>query len=509
MIKEYYQNIENSVQTRANLIALRRELKDEKNRRALASLLGGDFTLLSSLLQDEDPKVRKNAALILGEMESEDLLPVLFDAYKKEDTLYVRADYLKAISRLEYRPVVDALKKRLDQLRKMEVSVEEQKHVSEEMRVLQAMVMKYEKRQPHRFTGYSAKKDMILVTNRCQREATARQLPGGRITMLAGGVRVKGAAVEDVLPIRTYSELLFPLELSSLALDQPAKNGRELAPAVLSLARELHQGQKLSPARELHQGQEPFLFRIELKGRISPEKKGACIRRIAEAIERASDGGLVNSVTEYELEIRLLERKDGTYVPMVKLFTIPQKRFSYRKQFIASSIAPVNAALTAELARPYLKEGAQILDPFCGVGTMLIERHRAVRAGTMYGIDIYGEAIDKARDNTVRAGEQIYYINKDFFEFEHTYLFDEIITDMPQVTAGKDREQIRQLYRKFFQKAGGHLKRDGVMILYASEPGLVSDMLGAHPEYKLTARFTLNEKNGTGVFIIHWRDTGK
>ena len=26
------------------------------------------------------------------------------------------------------------------------------------------------------------------------------------------------------------------------------------------------------------------------------------------------------------------------------------------------------------LAEPYLKENAQILDPFCGVGTMLIER---------------------------------------------------------------------------------------------------------------------------------------
>jgi tRNA G10 N-methylase Trm11 len=211
-------------------------------------------------------------------------------------------------------------------------------------------------------------------------------------------------------------------------------------------------------------------------------------------------------VDSYELEIRLLERKDGTFAPMVRLFTIPQKRFAYRRQYVAASIAPVNAALVAELARLYLKEGAQILDPFCGVGTMLIERTRAVSAGTMYGIDIFGEAIDKARENTQKAGERINYINKDFFEFEHEYLFDEIITDMPQVTSARDKDQIRQLYRDFFRKAGTHLKKDGVMILYATEAGLVSDMLGAHPEYRLVQRFTMNEKSGAGVFIIQWRD---
>lgn len=493
MIREYYQNIENGVETRANLIALRSELKEEKNRRAFAILLGGDFTLLCGLLHDSDPKTRKNAALILGEMESEDLLPVLFDAYKKEDTLYIRPDYLKAISRLEYRPIAGMLKKRLEQLRAADIPAEESKHISEELRILQSMVLKYEKRQPHRFTGYHARKDMILVTNRCQREATARQVKGGQITMLAGGIRIKGTSVEDVWSIRTYSELLFPLDTAPLSVDQPVKAGGELATAVLSLA------------RELHQGDGAFLFRIELKGRIAPEKKGAYIHKIADSIEKESGGELVNSTAEYELEIRLLERKDGTFAPMVKLFTIPGKRFAYRKQYVASSIAPVNAALTAELARPYLKEGAQILDPFCGVGTMLIERTRAVKAGTMYGIDIYGEAIEKARENTARAGERINYINKDFFEFEHEYLFDEIITDMPQVTSSKDREQIRQLYREFFRKAGAHLKKDGVMILYSTEPGLISDMLGANPAYRLTKRFTLNEKNGTGVFVIHYR----
>ncbi len=61
------------------------------------------------------------------------------------------------------------------------------------------------------------------------------------------------------------------------------------------------------------------------------------------------------------------------------------------------------------LAEPYLKENAQILDPFCGVGTMLIERDIRVPAREKYGIDIFGEAIRGARENASYAGENQFY----------------------------------------------------------------------------------------------------
>ncbi|MCD8023841.1 MAG: HEAT repeat domain-containing protein, partial [Lachnospiraceae bacterium] len=142
MVKEYYEKICAEEDTRANLISLREELKDEGKLREFAYLLGGDFSKLCALLQHEDPKVRKNAALVLGKMESQDLLPVLFDAYQKEDTLYVRADYLKAISELDYRPIAQKLEQHLSMLRdsvgqaeseeKSEItSTENWKHVSE------------------------------------------------------------------------------------------------------------------------------------------------------------------------------------------------------------------------------------------------------------------------------------------------------------------------------------------------------------------------------------------
>lgn len=146
-------------------------MKEEKNVRAFAYLLGGEFDELVKLLQAEDPKIRKNAALILGKMESEDLLPVLFDAYKAEKTLFVRADYLKAISEMDYRPLLCELEQRLETLRSYETCAEEEKHIAKERRILQQMVMKYRRTRRHRFTGYDVPSELILVTNRCQREA--------------------------------------------------------------------------------------------------------------------------------------------------------------------------------------------------------------------------------------------------------------------------------------------------------------------------------------------------
>ena len=71
--------------------------------------------MLGSLLAHEDPKVRKNAAILLGKMESEDMLPLLFETYQKEETRFIRADYLKAMEHMDYAPYLDKLQERLQE----------------------------------------------------------------------------------------------------------------------------------------------------------------------------------------------------------------------------------------------------------------------------------------------------------------------------------------------------------------------------------------------------------
>ncbi len=499
-IKECYEAVCAGEDVRRNLISLRSAVKEEAGARTLASVLGGDFSVLCELLHAEDAKIRKNAALLLGTMESEDLLPVLFDAYLNEETLYIRPDYLKAISMLDYRPLSGALEERLAALRRgNEWTQEEWKHVSEEIRMLQSMVLHCRGIRRHRFSGSKEKETVILMTNRRYRETTAEQIPKGRITMLAGGLRVDGVSLKEVLQIRTYQELLFPLETEALKKQEPEMVGRALAQPALTLADRIYRGEGV------------FLFRLEMRcgtGEDAPftaQNKGAYIRKITDAVERASDGRLVNSVSDYEIELRLVMRKDGSFAAMLKPASEFDTRFAYRREAVAASIAPANAALVVYLCRTWLREGAQVLDPFCGVGTMLIERDRAVKAGTMYGIDLFGEAIDKARRNTQRAGCRVNYINRDFFTFRHSYPFDEVITDMPTAAGDGTKQAQRQLYHQFFDAVRDLLKDEAVLILYTPAPNYVVESVRAYEEYHTEKTFLINEKNGTTVFVITYK----
>ncbi len=496
-VKKCYDAICAGEEIRQNLIELRSQVREDAGARTFASVLGGDFSVLCSLLGSEDAKIRKNAALLLGAMESEDLLPILFDAYLKEDTLYIRADYLKAISKLDYRPLSDALEERLTSLRSVpEWTPEEWKHVSEEIRILQSMVLHCRGIRRHRFCGGKERETVILLTNRCHREATAEQIQKGKITMLAGGLRIEGVPLKEVLLIRTFTELLLPLQVAPLDGGNPMSCGEALAQPALTMADRLYRGGGV------------FLFRLDLRSGAGVEtpfcaqNRGSYIRKITDAVERMSGGRLVNSVSDYEIELRLVLRKDGMYSAMLKPSSEFDTRFDYRREVVSSSIAPANAALSMYLVRRWLKADAQVLDPFCGVGTMLVERDRVLSTAAMYGTDISGEAIEKARRNTRRAGCSVNYIHRDFFTFRHSEPFDEIITDMPTAVGDGSKQALKGLFHQFFDQVRELLKDQAVLILYTSDQNYVVESARAYEEYQIEKTFLINEKNGTMIFVI-------
>lgn len=293
--------------------------------------------------------------------------------------------------------------------------------------------------------------------------------------------------------IRTYQELLFAVKgLPSCPMD--AEKAAEM----------IVRSDLFKFLARSHEGNPPYYFRVELKCKMDHSKKSAFTRRLSSKIEKLSGRKLINTTSNYEFEIRLIENKEGSCNVLIKLFTLKDERFSYRKEVIPTSIKAVNAALTVKLAQPYMKEGAQVLDPFCGVGTMLIERHKAVKAGTMYGLDILEEAIEKARENTAAAGHIIHYINRDFFDFKHEYLFDEIITNMPFKIGRKTEEEIENLYEAFFSSAKKVLKDDGIMILYSHNAGHVKKMAPANG-FTVSETFEISLKEGTYVFVLNRR----
>jgi 23S rRNA G2445 N2-methylase RlmL len=496
MWKSIYEELTGHNNVKENLSALRSQIKEPKIKAEVKKALGdGDW--LVALLASEEPKIRKNAALLIGDLELQAALSKLFFAYTNEETLFVKSAYLTAMGKLDAAEYLDVLKERQRKLCAAKPLENEKKHIREEMRELEKIITGLEGIKKHTFVGFTNPHELILTANKEQRQITAEEvqrLPAGiqrKMGQHPLGVLVYTKQITPFLKLRTYRELLFPIAGAKKLSLQPREAAGAIAASGLT-----------DFLKECHKNQDgPFYFRLELKSKMDLAAKTAFAKKFAAELEDLTARGLVNSTKDYEIEIRLVETKEGNFLPFVKLYTIPMKRFAYRKNAISTSIHPANAAAVMAAARPYLKEEAQILDPFCGVGTMLIERDICVPAREKYGIDIFGDAIVMARENAALAGEQINFIHRDYFDFKHSYKFDEIITNMP-MRGRKTREEQDAFYGEFFRKSRSILAEDGIIIMYSNEQGFIKKHLRLNPDYKLLQEFCMREKDQFYLFII-------
>lgn len=488
MIRETYEKICRKENLRENLIQLKSELKEEKHQAQLRKLTGGHMDAVMKCLAEEDPKIRKNAAAILGLMGDPESLDVLMDAYEEEDKRFVRPEYINAMANLDCEEYLPVFRKRLEELRAYDAEENEKKHIKEEMRALQNLLIRKEGVKKHTFRGYQRLNEVVLLTLPAFRDALAAKIPYQK-TLLGAGVHTSCSDLEELLSLRLWQDMLFVIHgVSKLPLRADA------------IAEALAASNLMQILQENHKGESPFYFRVGIAGSMDTEQKSVLARQTADAIEEAFGHQLVNSVSHYEAEIRLILGKDGCLTPFLKLFTIPDQRFAYRRYHVASSMKPVVAAGLMELAAPYLKEYAQVLDPFCGVGTLLLERRFAGPVRNLYGIDTFGEAIEKARANTKTAGLTANYVNRNYFDFSHEYLFDEIITDMP--AGNLSREELDGIYRRFFEKSLELLADHGHIIMFSNQMGLVKKYLRLRKEYRLLKEIEIQKKAGSFLFVL-------
>ena len=491
------ENILRQIETKENLRSsiseLRQLIKDAQQKEKALAWLEGKEGFVYSLLMEDDAKTRKNVALLLGDLGAQRALNALYQAYEQENTLFVKASYLQAMEQLDASKKVDALKAKLDALLAMEITPENKKHIDEEVRALRKIVIKYEGIVRHTPDIKGKDVRVILLTNRTQRETVRRMVTCGEANVHPLGVEVKTNQLKELMKIRTFRDMVFPLDIEGFLPADP-----------VAAAKAIWESDVLGLLDHLHVEKGQYYFRIECKNAMTLEERSAFTKKMAGELESLSKGQLINSTSDYEVELRLIANKEGELFPCLKLSTIKKKRFTYRKNAIAASIHPSTAALIVELAKDYLKEDAQIIDPFCGVGTMLIERNKKVPAREIYGVDIYGEAIAFARENTQLAGVRVNYIHRDFRDFKHEYLFDEIITNMP-IRGKKTKQEMDAFYGEFFEKAKDILADDAVVIMYTNEIGFVKKQLRLHKEFYLQQETCLQPKNDFYLLILKYK----
>ncbi|MEG1295433.1 MAG: HEAT repeat domain-containing protein, partial [Niameybacter sp.] len=220
MINRLYNNILKNQDVRKSLIELRQLIKDGNNKRAFLYEIDGDFDTLEALLVHEDAKVRKNIALIMGELKVEDFKPLLLQAYENEEKLFVKSDYLSALSHFDCSDLQEVLKKRLLSLSSEPVEENNRKHIDEELRLLTQLTLKLEEPDKHEFNGYNILSDMILLTNRDHQEVTLNQIEKGKAKAFGAGVMVRTNDLKEILRMRTYSDLLFRLpEVGTVSME--------------------------------------------------------------------------------------------------------------------------------------------------------------------------------------------------------------------------------------------------------------------------------------------------
>lgn len=494
-LEQCWNELEQGERQRENLSWLRNAFKQEQDRPDILKYVG-DGRLLTGLLKGDDPKVRKNAALLLGDIGLQSAAGALFEAYEREETRFVKSAYLAAMQKLDVSAYAQQLKARLEELSRYTPADNEKKHVAEELHQLEELLHGIEGVKHHIFTGFSKEQKFLLTTNREQCEATLAEVAELSASVKRSvkqhpmGVLVKSRQILPFTKLRTYRELLFCLPVKKRVPELP-----EMA------AEAVWDAGVYGMLADCMQGEEKFCFRLDIKASMELDQKTVFAKKFVRRLEELSERRLVNSVKEYEIELRLLRMKEGGYLPFLRIPALTAKRFSYRRHAVSASIHPALAAMLVRLAKPYLKENGQILDPFCGVGTMLIERDILVPAREKYGIDIFGDAIIYGRENAAAAGEQINFIHRDFFDFRHAYLFDEIITNMP-VRGKKTKEEMDEFYRRFFEKSKQLLTKDGTIVLYANESGFIKKQLRVRTDFKLVKEFMIREKEQFYLFVI-------
>ena len=86
MVQKIWNEIGNGQEVRKNLSALRELVKDAAKRKKCYELVEEQSLLMEQLLESEDAKTRKNAALLVGDLQMNSMQHSLWMAYEKEET---------------------------------------------------------------------------------------------------------------------------------------------------------------------------------------------------------------------------------------------------------------------------------------------------------------------------------------------------------------------------------------------------------------------------------------
>jgi tRNA G10 N-methylase Trm11 len=487
---------------RGLLSVMRDILKKEKPKGMLRRTIGNSKEKLADLLQHSDPKVRKNVCGIIGELGDPAYLESLYRAYSSEDQLFVRYSYVLAIGNCG--SAVDAERLRAlqeDLLLKEKESKDDSslitnnKHLNEEKLALTRAIDKLSPPVRHEFKGFEYPVPMLLTVMNYQYQLTLKELEENSIEgrLVEEGILIEEKDLDKVYSCRTFYELFYPLdECKDLQFDYKEIASAIIDANIVGFLNQCHSSESNSP----------FGYRIEFKTADYNRDRSEFVKNLARELDENSSGALKNSPSSYEVEIRIVEKNNLCSV-YLKLYSFKDSRFDYRKNDLATSINPVTAAIVMKSIEKWIESSAKVIDPFCGTGTMLIERAKLEEYETLTGVDIFRTAISAAATNSKLATVDIDLMDEDILEYSTSELFDELITNMPFDNKSATHNKYADLYSGFVKKIPMLVRRGGMAFIYTIEKQLFREVLADNEKLELLQEIKIESGRLTPhVFVI-------
>ena len=489
MITEICNQIYKGEHLRENLIELNRQIREDEALDLFLDEYYENEPTFIHLLDDTDPKVRKNVIKLMAKVADQVLMDTLYDHYEKDDTQFLKAEYLTAFEAFDYTKYLPRLKERRFVLE----SKEKTKHVLDELKHIKRLIWKIEPPKRHTFSGYDLENHLLFIVPRGFEPIFMGQLNGMADTTaksITGGCLVQTKHLLEISKLRTYQAVLFDAFPKLLI---PA-DGCQIGEALLKHG-------LIDYLKARHSEKAPFFFRTEIKGINDIRLKNKLSADLSHYLEENSEGMLENEPSFYEIEVRVITGKNGCRI-FLKFMCMTDDRFKYRKYVTASSMQPSRAAMILNEAKDYLRKDANVLDPFCGTGTLLIERAKLMESRSLYGLDISAPAIQAAWENSQRADVIINLIQRNFNDFRHEYKFDEVITDFPRKSENRFQAQIESLYYMFFEQCQRIVADQGILVLYTEENRLIDRILKTRDEFEQIDKHSIGKSDTSWIYVI-------
>jgi 23S rRNA G2445 N2-methylase RlmL len=422
-------------------------------------------------LRDADPKVRRNAAIALGELRAPAGVERIAEAIVGEPFDWVRPSMILALGQIggqESARVLAAIESGTPEDTEALTKARDRTSVATESELAPTGSFP----QPRRIEMRVAPG---LEPTLCDELKTTLGLKSHMLQNGAIAVEIEDLGSLD--RVRTFSEWLIPIgerELADKSDGAVRLVGHDLLEKGMS---------DLVTLRGGAQGR--VRYRIEVRGReTNHDSRRKLIGQWVRDLDK-SFPNTTNSPSHYEAELRL-QRAKTKLTLFVKLMGGQDKRFAYRVADVPAAMHPATAAGVARMARNTGRP-SRVLDPFCGSGTMLFERSRSGRTATgLVGCDLSGNAITAARKNLSQFGpSDIEFRRGDVKTIVHEGRFDEVISNLPYGIRTGTHDQNLADYKALFDRMPEWLNSGASVTLVTQEIEMTKALFKASKKFRL------------------------